>query len=84
MWRKNKKIEKAYRTRGGGTCFNAAENHFRKVSGEYDGYIIMTDGYAPKPKTCISKRCWVLLPGIQPSFPIDSRDTVVLMERNKT
>ena len=44
----------------------------------------MTDGFAPKPKTCISKRCWVLLPGIQPSFPIDNRDTVVLMERNKT
>ena len=83
VWRKNKKIEKAYRTRGGGTCFDAAENHFRKVSGEYDGYIIMTDGYAPKPKTCISKRCWVLLPGIQPSFPIDKRDTVVLMERDK-
>ena len=83
VWRKNKKVDKPYRTRCGGTCFNAAEDHYRKISGEYDGYIIMTDGYAPKPKTCISKRCWVLLPGIQPSFPIDNRDTVVLMERNK-
>ena len=84
VWRKNKKVDKPYRTRCGGTCFNAAEDHYRKISGEYDGYIIMTDGFAPKPKTCISKRCWVLLPGIQPSFPIDNRDTVVLMERNKT
>ena len=83
VWKKNKKVDKPYRTRCGGTCFDAAENHYRKIAGEYDGYIIMTDGYAPKPKTCISKRCWVLLPGIQPSFPIDSRDTVVLMERNK-
>ena len=84
VWRKNKKIEKAYRTRCGGTCFNVVEDHFRKVASEYDGYIIMTDGYAAKPKNCISKRCWVLLPGIQPSFPIDKRDTVVLMEKKKT
>ena len=84
VWKKNKKVDKPYRTRCGGTCFNAAEDHYRTISGAYDGYIIMTDGYAPKPKTCISKRCWVLLPGVKPSFPIDRRDTVVLMERNKT
>jgi|TARA_R110000824_G_scaffold62352_4_gene165167 predicted metal-dependent peptidase len=84
IWKKNKKVDRPYRTRSGGTCFNAAEDHYRKISGEYDGYIVMTDGYAPKPKTCISKRCWVLLPGIKPSFLIDSRDTVVLMEQNKT
>ena len=83
MWRKRKKIEEPYRTRGGGTDFDSVENHFRKVRSEFDGYIIMTDGYAPKPKTCISKRCWVLLPGIKPSFQIDDRDTVVLMERDK-
>jgi len=84
VWKKNKKVDKPYRTRSGGTCFNAAEDHYRKISAAYDGYIVMTDGYAPKPKTCISKRCWVLLPGIKPSFLIDNRDTVVLMERNKS
>lgn len=83
VWKKNKKIKKAYRTRGGGTCFNAAENHFRKVKSEFDGYIVMTDGYAPKPKTCISKRCWVLLPGVTETFEFDKRDTVVKMTYNK-
>jgi len=80
-WTKNKKITKAYRTRSGGTDFDVVEDHFRKVSSEYDGYIIMTDGYAPKPKTCISKRCWVLLPGVQQTFQFDKRDTVVKMTR---
>lgn len=82
VWKKKKRIDKPYRTRGGGTNFDSVENHFRKVAGKFDGYVIMTDGYAPKPKTCISKRCWVLLPGIEPSFPIDKRDTVVKMKRN--
>ena len=84
VWRKNQKIEKPYRTRGGGTNFDCVEDHFRKVSREYDGYIIMTDGYAPKPKPSISKRCWVLLPGIRPSFSIDRRDATVLMNREES
>ena len=83
VWKKNKKVDKPYRTRGGGTNFDSVEDHFRKVKNEFDGYIIMTDGYAPKPKTCISKRCWVLLPGIEPSFTIDKKDTLVQMERKQ-
>ena len=46
---------------------------------DFDGYIVMTDGGAEKPKTCISKRCWVLLPNTQLAFQPDKRDTVVKM-----
>ena len=40
-WRKNQKYQLPMRTLTGGTCFQAVENHFRKISVEYDGYIIM-------------------------------------------
>lgn len=80
VWKKNKTVRKAYRTRGGGTCFNCVEDHFRKHAAKYDGYIIMTDGYAPKPKPCKSKRCWVIIPGCEPQFQIDKKDTKVVMK----
>ena len=83
-WRKGKKFNIPYRTRSGGTCFDSVETHFRKISKEYDGYIVMTDGCAPKPKTCISKRCWVILPGYNLYFNPDNRDSIVLMQSKGT
>ena len=80
VWKKRQGHKKPYRTRSGGTCFDSAETHFRSVAGVYDGYIIMTDGCASKPKNCISKRCWVVLPGQKLYFTPDKRDTVVIMK----
>jgi predicted metal-dependent peptidase len=82
-WRKGKKYKLPMRTLSGGTCFNSVEHHFRKRAADYDGYIIMTDGCAPKPKTCISKRCWVLLPGYKLNFTADRRDSVITMDLSK-
>jgi predicted metal-dependent peptidase len=79
-WRKNQKYQLPMRTLTGGTCFQAVENHFRKIAGEYDGYIIMTDGEAPKPTTSISKRAWVLLPNCQTAFTPEPRDAVISMK----
>ncbi len=81
VWQKNKGFITPYRTRGGGTDFDAAEDHFRKVSAEFDGYIVMTDGMAPKPKSCISQRCWVLLPNTALYFNAEKKDTVVVMKK---
>jgi len=81
VWRKRQPHRDPYRTRSGGTCFDSVETHFRTTRGEYDGYIIMTDGAASQPKNCISKRCWVVLPGQQLHFTPDRRDTVVTMKR---
>ena len=79
-WRKGQKYRNPMRTLTGGTCFNCVENHFRKRNSEFDGYIVMTDGCASKPKTCISKRCWVLLPGYKKlNFTKEKRDSIVLM-----
>ena len=80
VWKKRQGFKNPYRTRYGGTCFNSVERHFRKVSGEYDGYVVMTDGQAPKPENCISKRCWVVLPGQKLYFNPDKRDTVIEMK----
>lgn len=80
VWQKNKGFIEPYRTRGGGTDFDAVENHFRANSAEFDGYIVMTDGMAPKPKSCTSQRCWVLLPGESLYFEPEKRDTVVVMK----
>tara|TARA_B100000700_G_C14962820_1_gene817388 strand:+ start:118 stop:1389 length:1272 start_codon:yes stop_codon:yes gene_type:complete len=79
-WRRGQKYRDPMRTLSGGTCFDAVENHYRTRSAEFDGYIIMTDGMAPKPKSCISKRCWVILPGYEMYFKKDKRDAIVQME----
>ena len=80
-WKKGQKYNLPMRTLTGGTCFNCVEDHFRKRISEFDGYIVMTDGMASKPKTCISKRCWVLLPGIEELyFDKEPRDSLVRMK----
>jgi len=79
-WRKGQKYSNPMRTLTGGTCFDCVEDHFRTRSQEFDGYIVMTDGCASKPKTCISKRCWVLLPGYNLAFSKEKRDSIVQME----
>lgn len=78
VWKKGQKLS-AHRSLQGGTSFQVVEDHYRKVSKDFDGYIVMTDGGAEKPKTCISKRCWVLLPNTHLAFQPDKRDTVVKM-----
>jgi len=79
VWRKGKKNIKPHRTRSGGTCFDSVEDHFRTVAGEFDGYLILTDGCAPKPKSTVSQRCWVILPSYDLYFTPDKKDTVVNM-----
>jgi predicted metal-dependent peptidase len=77
-WKKNQKFE-SYRTRCGGTDFQAVTTHFEENQSEYDGYIIMTDGYAPKPSKAVKKRCWMICPnGTVPSW-VAKEDTSIKM-----
>ena len=41
----------------------------------------MTDGYAPKPKSCTSKRCWVICPNGELQFTPDRKDYVIKMNK---
>jgi predicted metal-dependent peptidase len=79
-WRKGQAIPKALRTRCGGTDFDAPTKHAAKTKPE--GYIILTDGGAPKPEHSRIRRCWVLVPGQELAFTdADSRDVVVKMKK---
>lgn len=79
-WKKGKSSN-FRRGLSGGTCFNAVEDHFRTISKNFDGCIVMTDGYAAKPKSCTTKRCWVICPGGKLQFSPDKRDYVISMNK---
>jgi len=60
-WRAGKTPE-PHRTRCGGTCFSAPAAHAEKNKHRFDGYIILTDGYAPDPGPSRLRRAWVITP----------------------
>jgi len=59
VWRSGK-TPAAHRTRSGGTCFKGPSYHANKNKHRFDGYLILTDGYAPDPGHSRLKRGWVV------------------------
>jgi len=59
VWRSGKTPD-VHRTRCGGTCFKAPTLHANKNKHRFDGYLILTDGYAPNPGHSRLKRGWVV------------------------
>ena len=72
----------AHRTRGGGTCFTAPKEHANKRRSEFDGYIILTDGYAGDPGPSRLPRAWVITPdgAVQDWMTKYKSDTIVKMK----
>ncbi len=72
----------AHRTRGGGTCFVAPKDHANKRRAEFDGYIILTDGYAADPGPSRLPRAWVITPdgAVQDWMLNYKKDTIVKMK----
>jgi len=67
-WR-NGKTPATHRTRCGGTDFTAPSIHANKNKTRFDGYLILTDGYAPDPGPSKLRRGWVITTcGEVPSF----------------
>ena len=81
LWKKNK-TPKVHRTRCGGTDFQCVTAHANKNRNRFDGYIIITDGEAAKPKPSKLKRCWLLVPGTRLAFGQDKRDFVAKMKKS--
>lgn len=77
-WKRHQQYN-AHRTRFGGTCFRSVTKHFETVQNEFDGYIIMTDGYAPKPPRAIKKRCWMICPNGEIPAWVSIEDTAIKM-----
>ena len=76
LWKKGQKV-KLNRTKVGGTCFQAVTDHANKNKKKFDGYIIFTDGYAPKPTNSKLKRCWVIPESCKLDFKKDNSDILI-------
>ncbi len=76
----------AHRTRGGGTCFQAPSVHANKRKKDFDGYIILTDGYAGDPGPSRLPRAWVITPdgAVQDWMTNYKKDVIVQMRWPKT
>jgi predicted metal-dependent peptidase len=61
VWRSGK-IPAPHRTRCGGTCFKAPSKHAEKNKHKFDGYMILTDGYAANPGPSRLRRAWIITP----------------------
>ena len=58
-WKRGKTHE-FVRVASGGTCFDAPTDYVNKRS--FDGHVVFTDLYAPKPKASKCPRMWVTTP----------------------
>ena len=81
VWKRSQTPE-ASRTRAGGTCFKAPTKHAVKNKRTCDGYIILTDGYAPDPGPSLIPRAWIITPdgAIQDWMFNYKKDVVVKMK----
>jgi len=69
------------RTRCGGTDFRCVQDHANKNASRFDGYLVLTDGYAPDPKGANRmKRGWVIVPNGELQFRKSNRDFLIQMK----
>ena len=73
-WKKGRKHE-AKRTRCGGTCFDAPTEYVNER--DFDGHIILTDMYAPKPKPSNCQRMWMTTPDCVKHSYFETNERVV-------
>ena len=72
------------RTRCGGTDFRCVQDHANKNKSRFDGYLVLTDGYAPDPQGHNKlRRGWVIVPDGELQFRNSRRDFVIKMKHNK-
>jgi len=68
------------RTRCGGTDFQCVQNHANANQKRFDGYLVLTDGWAPATKGHNKlKRGWVIVPAGDLQFVKSSRDFLIKM-----
>ena len=80
-WKKGSRVSPK-RTRCGGTNFEAPTKHAHSMMDKYDGYMILTDGYAPKPSPSRMRRVWIVTPDGGMDFD-KGRDVAIQMSGNK-
>ena len=80
VWKKGKRVE-AKRYRAGGTCFDAPVRFANEHKTKYDALLIMTDGYAPKPGTCLVRTGWIITPDGSMDFETGRSPVIKLQHR---
>jgi predicted metal-dependent peptidase len=78
VW-KGGRTPSTHRTRSGGTCFIAPTIHVNRRKSEFDGCIILTDGYAPTPGPSRVRRAWIITTEGDHDFSCGS-ETVIKMK----
>lgn len=72
------------RTRCGGTDFSCVTKHLKSPNGkDFDGALILTDGYASDPGICRKKLGWVICPTGQLQFTKAPKDFLIKMKNEK-
>ena len=80
LWKKGKRLDIS-RSMSGGTSFQSVTKHALKNKKKFDGYIIFTDGCAPKPSPSHGlKRCWLLMPDCDLTFVKNNTDILIQMK----
>jgi len=74
VWTKGKKITYK-RVLTGGTCFDAPTAYVNDKG--FDGHIVLTDMYAPKPKPSKCQRMWMTTPSCAKNPYFDTNERVV-------
>jgi len=74
VWRKGQNINPK-RVKTGGTCFDAPTKYVNER--DFDGHIVLTDMYAPKPKTSSCQRMWMTTPSCAKNPYFETKERVV-------
>jgi predicted metal-dependent peptidase len=81
VWRKGMRVADMPRVLCGGTSFQCCVDfvHSRAQKGNYDGYLLLSDGGSDKPSNGRLRRGYILVPGTELFFEKDPSDIVITM-----
>jgi predicted metal-dependent peptidase len=80
LWKKGRHTA-PHRTRCGGTDFKCVADHVHKNKGRFDGYLVLTDGWASNPGPSRLKRGWVITTNGDVQDWMGGRDFVIKMKK---
>jgi predicted metal-dependent peptidase len=81
VWRKGERVNtKRFLT--GGTCFDAPTDYVNER--DFDGHIILTDMYAPKPRSSKCQRMWMTTPSCAAKPYFETKERVVAISYDST
>lgn len=81
VWRKGERV-KPKRFLSGGTCFDAPTSYVNER--DFDGHIILTDMYAPKPRSSKCQRMWMTTPSCASKPYFETKERVVAISYDST